>query len=205
MLFIFVLVICLLYEPTLFDANCYSLKQDIFNTYKHSEKFINGSIRISCSKTLVLHFFSLLMYTQKTVYKIRLQHIIKVVCRELKKCKKQRAKNKYPIIKQRCLFASKSGRHSDTPIPSVCKYPLLNMELMLPMLLLNVLFSSSAKPAAAIHAVVNRSLQSTDYVTRRPVVAVDLIYNPLDAKLQRHSELFVYPTAPLVVAVWRIC
>ena len=100
MLFLFVLVICLLSEPTLFDDNCYSLKQDIFNIYKHSEKFINGSIRISCSKTLVLHVFSLLMYTQKTVYKIRLQHIIKVVCRELKKCLKQLAKNKYPWSEQ---------------------------------------------------------------------------------------------------------
>ena len=69
MYFIFVLVICLLSLSTLFKDKCYSLDEYIYSIYiyRHSEIFINNSIRISFSKTPALHFSCLawFMYTQK--------------------------------------------------------------------------------------------------------------------------------------------
>ena len=68
MYFLFVLVICLLSLSTLFKEKCYSLEEDIYNTYRHSEIFINNSIRISFSKTPPLHFSCLGLCTHSNFY-----------------------------------------------------------------------------------------------------------------------------------------
>ena len=54
MYFLFVLVICLLSLPTLFKNKCYYLEEDTYNTYKHSDIFINNSIHISLRYEKVL-------------------------------------------------------------------------------------------------------------------------------------------------------
>ena len=65
MYFLFVLVVCLLSLPILFKDKCYSLEDDIYKTYKHSEIFINNSIRISFSKTPALHLSCLGLCTHR--------------------------------------------------------------------------------------------------------------------------------------------
>ena len=49
------LVVCLLSLPTLFKDKCYSLEDNIYNTYKQSDIFVNNIIQISFSKTSTLH------------------------------------------------------------------------------------------------------------------------------------------------------
>ena len=68
MYFLFVLVICLLSLSTLFKDKCYSLEEDIYNAYRHSEIFINNSIRISFSKTPPLHLSCLGLCTHRKLY-----------------------------------------------------------------------------------------------------------------------------------------
>ena len=68
--FLFVLVVCLLSLPTLFKDKCYFLGEDVYNTYKHSDIFINNSIRISFSKTPALNLSCLGLCTHTTVYNI---------------------------------------------------------------------------------------------------------------------------------------
>ena len=67
MYFLFVLVVCLLSLSALFKDKCYSLGEDIHNTYKHSEIFINNNIRISFSKTPSLHLSSLGLCTHRNL------------------------------------------------------------------------------------------------------------------------------------------
>ena len=69
MYFLFVLVICLFSLPTLFKDKCCSLEEDIYNTYKHSEIFIDNSIRITFSKTPALHLSCLGICTHRNLYK----------------------------------------------------------------------------------------------------------------------------------------
>ena len=63
--FLFVLVICLLSLSTLFKEKCYYFEEDIYNTYRHSEIFINNSIRISFSQTSPLHLSCLGLCTHR--------------------------------------------------------------------------------------------------------------------------------------------
>ena len=66
MYFLFVMVICLL-PLSLFKDKYYSLEENIYNTYKHSEIFINNSIRIRFSKTPALQVFCLGLCTHRKV------------------------------------------------------------------------------------------------------------------------------------------
>ena len=68
MYFIFVLVICILSLPTLSKDKCNSLEDDISDTYKHSEIFINNSIRNKLfENSCIAYFLSWAIYTQKIV------------------------------------------------------------------------------------------------------------------------------------------
>ena len=66
--FIFMLVICLLSLPTLFNDKYYSLEEVIYNTYKHYDIFIINSIRISFPKTPALHISCLGLCTHNKLY-----------------------------------------------------------------------------------------------------------------------------------------
>ena len=60
MSFVIVLVVCLSL-PTLFKDKYCSLEDDIYNTYKHSEIFINNNMRISFLK-IQLYIFLVFIY-----------------------------------------------------------------------------------------------------------------------------------------------
>ena len=71
MYFLFVLVICLLSLPTLFKDKCYSLEDDIYNTYKQLMKYSSTIVYELAFRKLQLYIFLVLVDVRtEIVYKI---------------------------------------------------------------------------------------------------------------------------------------